>query len=366
MDEIDRIIDCIYESVTDDGAWPHALTSLCKITNAHHSIGMVRNTARETTPLLASAGVDAVHLARFGDRAGEIDGQTRGFPPGVAFDRAMILPDREVRGTDFYNDIIRPMEGFRSLMSVPFRRAHHMSFVSVCRPPGAADFGRQERAVLERITPHASRAFRARVEIEGATTRAAVALAVHDRLDIAIAVVDADLRAVVLNRAAEAIVARGDGLVRSRNLLEAGKPNEIRLLRRLVRQAISDDPRAPVPHVIRLTRPAGAGPPWCVLVRRLDWSEGPSTREPLAALVLESPTSDPENVAPTLIAAFGLTRREAALAALLARGDDVAEAASRLGITTGTARNYLKSAFLKTKTRRQAELVVLILRMTRF
>jgi DNA-binding CsgD family transcriptional regulator len=59
---------------------------------------------------------------------------------------------------------------------------------------------------------------------------------------------------------------------------------------------------------------------------------------------------------------FHPTRREAALATLLARGIDLADAALQLGISVGTARGYLKQVLAKTYTHRQAELVALLLR----
>lgn len=54
---------------------------------------------------------------------------------------------------------------------------------------------------------------------------------------------------------------------------------------------------------------------------------------------------------------FNLTRREAALALLLARGQTLAEAATELGISDQTARAYLKQVFQKSGATRQAELV---------
>jgi len=54
---------------------------------------------------------------------------------------------------------------------------------------------------------------------------------------------------------------------------------------------------------------------------------------------------------------FSLTRREAAIALLLAQGQTLAEAASELGISDQTARAYLKQVFQKSGATRQAELV---------
>ena len=57
---------------------------------------------------------------------------------------------------------------------------------------------------------------------------------------------------------------------------------------------------------------------------------------------------------------FGLTKAEAKLAAILAKGQELKSAAEELGITYGTARSRLAQIFQKTATRRQGELVHLL------
>jgi len=64
-----------------------------------------------------------------------------------------------------------------------------------------------------------------------------------------------------------------------------------------------------------------------------------------------------------LKSAYGLTEREAHVAALLAEGLDLDAIASRLGIRPSSARSYLKDVLQKTGATRQAELVALLARM---
>ncbi|WGS21278.1 MULTISPECIES: hypothetical protein [unclassified Bradyrhizobium] len=64
-----------------------------------------------------------------------------------------------------------------------------------------------------------------------------------------------------------------------------------------------------------------------------------------------------------LAATFELTPAQARLAARLARGDSVEDAAREAGVALATARNQLKSIFQKTGTHRQAELVALLHRV---
>jgi DNA-binding CsgD family transcriptional regulator len=58
---------------------------------------------------------------------------------------------------------------------------------------------------------------------------------------------------------------------------------------------------------------------------------------------------------------FGLSPRQAKLTALLLSGRSLKEAADVLGITEGSARQYLKGIFRKTGARRQADLVRIVL-----
>ena len=61
---------------------------------------------------------------------------------------------------------------------------------------------------------------------------------------------------------------------------------------------------------------------------------------------------------------FGLTQAEARLAILMARGATVTEIAATQGISVATVRAQLASIFGKTHTRRQAELVILLARLS--
>jgi DNA-binding CsgD family transcriptional regulator len=59
---------------------------------------------------------------------------------------------------------------------------------------------------------------------------------------------------------------------------------------------------------------------------------------------------------------FGLTPAEVRLVLRLVSGDSLRSAAKALGIKYETVRTHLKSIFQKTATRRQAELVIVVIR----
>ena len=77
---------------------------------------------------------------------------------------------------------------------------------------------------------------------------------------------------------------------------------------------------------------------------------------PAAVVFVSDPKSVAVALAPVLRAQYGLTRREADLAVLLADGLGIGEAADRMAISMNTARSHLRQVFDKTGTRSQAAL----------
>ena len=180
--------------------------------------------------------------------------------------------------------------------------------------------------------------------------------ALFDRLAVGVVLLDDGNRVVKANQYARRIFEAGDGLTLRQGRIAAARQGEDNRLQALI---------------------AGAGPPWAGTVAR------PGDTRPLSIIVaatepgdtaLEMPdrvtrillVADPERrcavPVPILTALYGLTQREAMLTGVLLGGGKLSQVAAELGITTGTARNYLKQIFAKTDTASQAELVSLLLR----
>jgi DNA-binding CsgD family transcriptional regulator len=97
-------------------------------------------------------------------------------------------------------------------------------------------------------------------------------------------------------------------------------------------------------HSIRLDERSASGPDCVVIMVDLD----------------SSPALNPA----TLQGVFGFTAAEASLATEIATGKSLAEIAQARGVSIATARTQLAAIFAKTYTRRQAELVALLTRIS--
>ena len=81
----------------------------------------------------------------------------------------------------------------------------------------------------------------------------------------------------------------------------------------------------------------------------------------VAIVLVSDPETEMQARVESLRDRFGLTPAEATFALEIIKGDGRQATADRLGITVGTARSHLSSIFDKTGSRRQAELVRLLL-----
>jgi DNA-binding CsgD family transcriptional regulator len=82
---------------------------------------------------------------------------------------------------------------------------------------------------------------------------------------------------------------------------------------------------------------------------------------PSAILFIGDPEAAPISRSTVMRSLYRLTPAESQLADLLLTGDTVASAADRRGITEDSARTQLKSIFHKTDTKRQTDLIRLML-----
>jgi len=112
---------------------------------------------------------------------------------------------------------------------------------------------------------------------------------------------------------------------------------------------------------MRALRPSG-NRPYGILVTPVSREYSAMTLlKPAVCVVITDPDYRLLLPARRLQTAFGLTEAEAHLAALVAAGAGLRDAAEKLNITYGTARTRLAQIFQKTETRRQGELIRLLL-----
>jgi DNA-binding CsgD family transcriptional regulator/pSer/pThr/pTyr-binding forkhead associated (FHA) protein len=155
------------------------------------------------------------------------------------------------------------------------------------------------------------------------------------------------------NRSARAILERSDGLRAGSYGLRVADASAARQLRRLLSQRANEEGGGAM-HV-----PRASGRPLALLATPL--VRGASSAGPLYALFITDPDAELETPVATLSRLYGLTVTESEVAGELLAGRTPEELASQLGISIHTARTHVKRILAKTGTRRQSELLRLLL-----
>jgi DNA-binding CsgD family transcriptional regulator len=207
-----------------------------------------------------------------------------------------------------------------------------------------------------------------------------------DRSPVAIVLLDGQKRVVFANAHAAELHTRGDGITICSSGIGLLRATDNTRLQALITRVVGgSEPPTPGRRTLgeggrsmRALRPSGRRPYGFLVAPLLQRDrdravdllaihhEPPTTNHqprirPAVCIVIADPDGARTLPLERLHDAFDLTEAESRLAARLATGEGLRSAAHSLGITYGTARARLAEIFQKTDTRRQGELINLLL-----
>ena len=205
---------------------------------------------------------------------------------------------------------------------------------------------------------------------EAATTPAvewlfAQMAAAMDRMQQGTLLVDEGGQILFANRQARELLAAGNGLSHSASgALQAETSEQAHALRRLIAGAACGDGAERAVGMMAVKRRDGRRPLALVVASchtRTSFAAALRPRQAILIFVTD-PDRPPTMRADQLRQLYRLTRTEADVALAVLRGEGLKAIADSFGISLSTVLTHLQNVFDKTETRRQAELVHLLLR----
>ena len=270
-----------------------------------------------------------------------------------------LVPDAEYLRSEYYAEQGKRLGLRHCLGTVIQLGSAGVMPVGFHRPDGAEPFDAAEAHLLDCLLPHLRRAMQLRHRLNPGPSTASPALFALDALATAVVVVDADMRIVLANAAAEAIVSDRAGLRIVQERVGAGP-------RRSMLAALHHRDQEGLAALVKATA-AGASSGGAVRLRdlslepaiaalvsplpsRLSEGGGLSGRVAGQALILlhdlrsPPPSPDPE----LLRTLFGLTFTEAEVAYALCGGATKNAVAAQRGLRESTIRTHVASILSKT------------------
>lgn len=357
-----HLVGLMHEAALDDEAWSPMLRELARATGSDNAAVFAIGSTRPGLDLLATHNFDPALVDAYRTTYAAIDPRTlaaAGRPSGRVYANGELVSETELRATRFYDGFWRHT-GLDRGGGIEWRQGERRTAMSVYRRRGVPEHRPDQLDLLRQILPHLGTAMRTRGLLRRADETASATAAALDRLAHPVLVVRPDGRLVRANRAAERMVAAGAGLSTRCGRLVA-RDSADSDLRMALRRFATD----PCPPYVLVSVPREGLPPlglWLTplaLTRMLGGWALPTGRLVMIAI------SDPERrMRPPdtqLQALYGLTRAEARLVSALLAGENLKRYAEGHGITESTARWTLKQALHKTGSRRQSDLIRLIL-----
>ena len=369
QDKVLDLVGLIYKAAIVPSEWHSVLRRTCELLKAESALFMV-NERRSRTPLYGMLyGMDPISwdvytTEGFYEKDIWLRRALKRKGAGTFVGRELVRQDI-FRASPWRNEFLSRWNIEDIISYTPVVPQDLSVSVSFYRPPSAEVFSAKDKETLAVLTRHLDHAVNAHLKLAQLQQRTAAMEILLERFSFGVMILNRRGEVEQMNRAAEAVVAAADGVSVRRRRLVAEAPRDNARLGQAIDAALGGHRKAPgQARSVVITRPSmkrpyalqilpvrseGVLPEWCP---RIGFA---------AAIVL---LTDPEWKARVperaLAELYGLTPREAQLAAVLADGETLVRISETMRITIGTARNHLKSVLHKTGCHRQAELVRLV------
>lgn len=363
--ELSDLLARLYSGIDGDQPWQGFLESLARWMDATFATLIITAPGKRAPATFLTPGGNSEFNANYADNLFAED-PFKGLPDGqvTAYaDFMATLPDaafadyRRVMAETGFDQVLGVDLHFGSPRARAGGRGHsddgrYEARFRISRHNSLPDFTREDRARLQALSPHLRIAVGLFERLQFAGAQHGVFHSTAQGLGLGLIVLDRNYRIVSTNSLADSMLAEAGGLRRRGDDLAFAEPAH----QRLIADMLAGVAR---PGLTRFRIARDGHGDLVVTARALDLSAIHAGAGALA-LFLARPGPEASADPQALRDLLGLTTAEARLAAVLAEGVTLVDAARRLGIAHNTAKVQLRSVFAKTGVNRQAQLVALL------
>jgi DNA-binding CsgD family transcriptional regulator len=361
-----RLVGEIYESAGDRTRWSTFLATFREAIGASAVHFAIDDFVSQNSIVTEFLGHDPHFIALYAEYYASRDVWVRDRPPPASGETVVghrLIRDEELAKTEFYADFLRPQGLFHVAAGRIFRERTTSVDLAALRPKQRGPFGAEEEQLLRALVPHLQRAVQIHRRLASAQLTSRSLAESMDRLLYGVILLDEGGQVLLANRIARGLLAARDGLTDDRGVLGASNRAESSALGRLVGEALEAAAGRGLGSggVARVSRRDGRRA-LSLLVAPFK-KEGPDLfggRHPAVVVFVSDPDRRFDSPSEMLVRLHGLSPAEAKVAVEVLEGGSLSEIAERLGSTRNTAHTHLKRIFDKTGTRRQSDLVRLL------
>jgi DNA-binding CsgD family transcriptional regulator len=358
------LVGLIYDAVADSALWPFFLKSLACATNASLGSLTLGTPKIEQVDIVCWYGWRDEDQPLYMERYMRVDPWAKAsllLAEGVVGTSESLCSRRELEASAAYREFYAPRGCHHGMGGSILRTATSISFVIVGRDRSVGPFGESELSVLRPLMPHLRRAALLHGELASVRSQLAAFSGHLDRYPQAFLLIDSQCHVLYVNAAGRDLCEQRDGItIKAGQLLIMSQANDTQMRTAVGEIAACRDVSF---RRLEVKRPSSLSPYRVLLMPVPDSGAIPLgvVQPALAVLILDSGSASQIDPA-ALRNLFSLTAAEARVTAFLAGGYSLAEAASQLNVSVETIRTHTRHVLSKTATKRQGELISLVLR----
>ena len=359
---VTQVVAGFYDASMDPKLWPEVLGKMRDAVHADAGAVVSHDFEAGRGQLDHSVSMDTMFVTayrEFYSRQNVLLQRQENFaPPGAVVTGQQLIDANKLMDSDFFRYWLRPQNLFHHLIGVLEVQGSQVTLLSFARARDKGAFWDDDRELMFRLLPQLRQGMRAGQAFRRVQDVERILLDILDVMPIGIAMLGCSGVLLTANRTAREIIDAEDALYMGSGglglKLAAGRFR----FRDFLAGSLGDVPSDPNSELHTFSVPREGRRPLTLLVMPVkDRTQRRSDRDPAAMLFIGDPER-PVDVDPRqLVRIYGLSRAEARVAVLLAKGQRLEQSAQTLGLTYETVRKHLKQIFSKTGTDRQAELV---------
>jgi DNA-binding CsgD family transcriptional regulator len=375
------VINRIYDAALDAKAWSDVVCRIASLHDTDKAVLFTPYQAPQQGGFVFSTGIAETMVQQRASKYARHDVWTQAtLEKGYLLEGAVVTdedlyPHEALLKTVFYLEFLSKQGIARVCSGVVFGANSSgvpTTGMSIFRGLADAPFGSHERQVHAILIPHISRALGIMFRLRDAELKVASTLAGFDRLASGLVLLGNQGNVIFANRAARRVLQREDGLrlraaARDQTFLAANAMDDQRALTAAIKQCTEPD-GVVVPHFSnaqRINRPSGLSAYTLNLSALPAQNEfGTGADRPCAIGFLNDPDAPVGVDAEVLKRLYRLTVAECRLAARLCHGETLSVIARQLKVSESTVKTQLQGIFDKTQTRRQVQLVKLLISLS--
>lgn len=361
------LVELIYAAALDKQQWPRLIEAISKALDGQGGMLRLSDHSNQQASYFAAVGYEPGFIQAYRDYFITIDPYQDVFentPVGALIQVTQFPNYRSIIADEFHNDFIRPQDKEYPAGATLLRDGDVTIQLGFQRSKRVGDFAEEDLRLLQLLLPHLTQAVQVHRLLGESAALADMAFASLDQAPVGVFLLDAHGEVVHINLAGERLLATGEIAVRQKRLV-LKEPISTARLRQLIASVAQPTLGKNMACGGELNLSSAEGRAKLELrvipLIRQDATADHAMQMGCSAVFVSRPGAlrlPCQKVA----SSYGLSPAEAKLAVMIAEGCSLEEAADRLSVSINTVRSQLKSVFAKTGTRRQSELVAMLLR----